>query len=480
MSARHLQARKPIPSEEYKRVGVIILTTLAVNKAPGQSIDVSELTSTGDSKCTGSDRSAQQLGTNTESDTASAPQLEGPSSCPSGSIEDVMLEVIPITEQNRGVRKNPVLLEDGAHSLDDGVESSQELHPKASPALPDVPVGLDESTPAGSTVNPISKCLSEKGICNGFREAALRPLPISQGQSEGEGSRAKKSVKLDIPPFLHPTNQVGNPNVKALHNISALDGADKPEQALAVTRIQFSEGEFEKHLFSYLRQRMFFWSNQPPIYGDKGISGSLLECYLQGLKEWCASVFDASVRRVKFAIDPVKIGLSWNDPITGEMKCHSDVDILRDLEEEIVQARQWLQDYLRAEPEFSKAVNKLKSNHSKTAKKSWTAYKKKHSLTSSSVKTRLDRPHRSATYLLKNTHFLSWFMRSVTPACFLFTRRHMIKAIRAIEGDTSMLANVLENLCVQDLAAFRKTRRMLEEERFQSYVKVPQDVEGVL
>eukprot|EP01053_Blabericola_migrator_P005965 Blabericola_migrator_1__5964@NODE_3004_length_2122_cov_11_748905_g1879_i0_p1_GENE_NODE_3004_length_2122_cov_11_748905_g1879_i0NODE_3004_length_2122_cov_11_748905_g1879_i0_p1_ORF_typecomplete_len439_score58_67DUF5564/PF17719_1/0_036DUF5564/PF17719_1/7_6e03_NODE_3004_length_2122_cov_11_748905_g1879_i02011517 len=438
MSARYLQARKPVPSEEYKRVGLIILTTLAVNEA-------------------------------------STLQPEGPSSCPPGSIEDVMLEAIPITEQESGSRETLVLYEDGEHSLDDGVESSQEMHSKASHALSENSVGSEELTLAESPVNPSFQLLSESEIRNNFRDAALRPLPISQGQSGGEDSRAKKSIELDVPHFLHPTNQVANPLSEAVMSVLSLHRANQPEQAVAAMRAQFSEGEFEKHLISTLRQQMFDLGEVNP-YVRNSQPGPLVRWYTEELQRWCASVFDATVRRVQFMIDSASRLVRIN-PTTGEIKFHPEVEAnCKHLKRAILEARNLLGLYLQAEPQLTRAVNQIKNGFTKKHLLKWRAYKTKHSLTSSTVKTRkLEQPLRSMTYLSKATHFISWYLRHTATAFFLFDRRRLIKAIQVIEGKSSMLAKVLENLCVQDLAAFADNREKLEREEFHSYIKVPQE-----
>eukprot|EP01053_Blabericola_migrator_P003374 Blabericola_migrator_1__3373@NODE_1999_length_3441_cov_162_817427_g1138_i1_p1_GENE_NODE_1999_length_3441_cov_162_817427_g1138_i1NODE_1999_length_3441_cov_162_817427_g1138_i1_p1_ORF_typecomplete_len402_score55_21_NODE_1999_length_3441_cov_162_817427_g1138_i115812786 len=387
-----------------------------------------------------------------------------------------MLDDGPLIEQGNGINQNPAL-EDGEISplaqSGEHVDSKQSRLAHIETAAESEPpvIGLISRSPS----DHVFRFLETSGIRDDFRKAALRPLSTSQSQSEGEDHRTK-SVELDIPSFLNPTYQVDDPRFEAIKEVAELRRANQLEQASAAMRNHFSEGEFEKHFFSSLRQHMFYWTKQKPSIGDEALPGSLIYRYALEMQCWCASVFDATVRRVKFAIDPVKSCLSEEDPITGEMKCHSEGDLPNDLAKDIVKTRGWLEDFLQAEPKFRTAVNKFKNKMKTDFHKEWIAYKEKHMLTSSTTKTRrLKEPLCSVTYLTKNTHFISWYLRRITPACFLYRHKQIANAIRAIEGDTSMLANVLDNLCVQDVEAFEKTRRMLEEERFHSYVKVPQE-----
>eukprot|EP01053_Blabericola_migrator_P003470 Blabericola_migrator_1__3469@NODE_2025_length_3397_cov_9_254354_g1255_i1_p1_GENE_NODE_2025_length_3397_cov_9_254354_g1255_i1NODE_2025_length_3397_cov_9_254354_g1255_i1_p1_ORF_typecomplete_len438_score50_66MHB/PF16525_5/0_067GrpB/PF04229_14/0_12GrpB/PF04229_14/1_1e04PilM/PF07419_12/1_8PilM/PF07419_12/47ASXH/PF13919_6/0_21_NODE_2025_length_3397_cov_9_254354_g1255_i1371350 len=428
MSARHLRVTRSVPFREYQRVGAVVVTTLAFNTARPHSLifDSGEgfYDTDGVNNTDGANRSAQQPGINTERATTSAPRPQGINPYPQSLIQTATLEKNPLTQAIMWVCND----------------------------LPEQSI-LEQHVP---TPKPRALMSSQK--------AALRPLPITQGCME-------KSIELDIPHILHPANHVGNPRRKDVKMVVDLHRANLPEQAAAVMRARFSEGEFEKHLFSTLRWNMFDLSARKSV-AQGLLPTSLTHLYSMELKKWCASVFDATVRRVKFAIESAGFCLPWENPITGEMESHPEADPLSD---EITKARDQLQDYLRAEPTFTRAVDEFKSQLTKEFRKEWIAYKEKHSLTSNTVKTgSLKQPLRSLTYLHKNTHFVSWYMRRATPACFWFDRCRIVDAIKAIEGESSMLASVLENICVQDLASFKESRKVLEKEKFHMYVKVPQ------
>eukprot|EP01053_Blabericola_migrator_P003298 Blabericola_migrator_1__3297@NODE_1971_length_3487_cov_10_071637_g1255_i0_p1_GENE_NODE_1971_length_3487_cov_10_071637_g1255_i0NODE_1971_length_3487_cov_10_071637_g1255_i0_p1_ORF_typecomplete_len467_score59_74MHB/PF16525_5/0_074GrpB/PF04229_14/0_14GrpB/PF04229_14/1_2e04PilM/PF07419_12/1_9PilM/PF07419_12/52ASXH/PF13919_6/0_24_NODE_1971_length_3487_cov_10_071637_g1255_i0401440 len=457
MSARHLRVTKSVPFKGYQRVGAIIVTTLAFDTAP-QSLmfDSGE----GFYDTDGANRSAQQPGINTESGTTSAPRPQDTNSYPQDLIRTATLEENPLTKAIMWVCNDLVPLDDRRNSEEKTSCVGDPIKPEQSTLEQHVPT----PKPRALMSSQLFQSMLDGDVLLNFEEAALRPLPITQGCME-------KSIELDIPHILHPANHVGNPRRKDVKMVVDLHRANLPEQAAAVMRARFSEGEFEKHLFSTLRWNMFDLSARKSV-AQGLLPTSLTHLYSMELKKWCASVFDATVRRVKFAIESAGFCLPWENPITGEMESHPEADPLSD---EITKARDQLQDYLRAEPTFTRAVDEFKSQLTKEFRKEWIAYKEKHSLTSNTVKTgSLKQPLRSLTYLHKNTHFVSWYMRRATPACFWFDRCRIVDAIKAIEGESSMLASVLENICVQDLASFKESRKVLEKEKFHMYVKVPQ------
>eukprot|EP01053_Blabericola_migrator_P006650 Blabericola_migrator_1__6649@NODE_3357_length_1833_cov_36_507928_g2093_i0_p1_GENE_NODE_3357_length_1833_cov_36_507928_g2093_i0NODE_3357_length_1833_cov_36_507928_g2093_i0_p1_ORF_typecomplete_len434_score62_40Spo0A_C/PF08769_11/4_1Spo0A_C/PF08769_11/1_4e03Spo0A_C/PF08769_11/69Spo0A_C/PF08769_11/8_4e02_NODE_3357_length_1833_cov_36_507928_g2093_i0131314 len=430
MSARHLQATKPIPSAGYKSVGAIIVTTLAFDRAPNQSTNLHVSGTSSE----GADGPEQQHGTAS----TRRPEASNPS-----PRETVTLEENPLTKTLMRVSHTLAPLDDHKSSQEkastpchsDPVES--ERPPCAQPRKPREYELLDLLAPLDTAV-----------VRRDFREARLR---LSEAQSE-------KSIQLKIPPFLHPENQLHVFKEYQTNEVQVLIQAKGLEKALRVVRESFQPGEYEKHLYCLLRQQMFEACSRDGKLGHYPVA-----CvYAKEVQKWCASIFDATVRRVKFSIEAAS-GQSWEG---GD----------KQLQDEILKAHDWLNTYVRAEPKLREAVKTIKKELSKKALRQWTEYEKKHSL-NSPVKTKnLDDRSRSMVSLSQNTHFISWYLRR--PKFLLHKRNLIIEAIEAIEEDSSFVVGVLKNLYVQDLAAFEKTWRSIDAEQFHRYVTVPQEEES--
>eukprot|EP01053_Blabericola_migrator_P004881 Blabericola_migrator_1__4880@NODE_2551_length_2619_cov_14_120298_g1594_i0_p1_GENE_NODE_2551_length_2619_cov_14_120298_g1594_i0NODE_2551_length_2619_cov_14_120298_g1594_i0_p1_ORF_typecomplete_len413_score65_70Phage_TAC_11/PF11836_8/11Phage_TAC_11/PF11836_8/5_6DUF2046/PF09755_9/0_075DUF2046/PF09755_9/9e02DUF2046/PF09755_9/1_7e03Sp38/PF07354_12/8_3e02Sp38/PF07354_12/0_36Sp38/PF07354_12/4_5e03MHB/PF16525_5/0_42_NODE_2551_length_2619_cov_14_120298_g1594_i07191957 len=412
MSARHLQATKPIPSAEYKSVGAIILTTLAFDKVPHQPTS---------SPVLGGDRPEQQHGAGI---TASTSRFEATNP----SLQDLV-------ETEEDFLTKALTWE--CHELDDDHKSSHEKH----------------LTTDQEFIGIIRLFWADK-ICNQFKVAELR-------HSEDKDPRSKKSMQIKIHPFLNPANRVDDRNDEFVEHLTyyvrmELEWAEvekEAEKLVKAVHARFQSGEFEKHLYSSLRQLM--------LDADSAKTSELrwlVHHYAEGVQKWCASIFDATVRRVKFAIEATS-GQSLN----AEKQLH----------EEILKAHDWLETYLEAEPNLREAVNKIKGQLDEEDLQEWVEYEKKHSLNSPIKMEDLEEPFRSMISLSQNTHFISWYLRR--PRSLLNERGTIIEAIKAIEGESSIVVDVLENLCVQDLAAFRETCQRIDGEQFHRYVTVPQE-----
>eukprot|EP01053_Blabericola_migrator_P006168 Blabericola_migrator_1__6167@NODE_3110_length_2030_cov_20_779929_g1947_i0_p1_GENE_NODE_3110_length_2030_cov_20_779929_g1947_i0NODE_3110_length_2030_cov_20_779929_g1947_i0_p1_ORF_typecomplete_len439_score67_97GldM_N/PF12081_8/0_18GldM_N/PF12081_8/9_6e03_NODE_3110_length_2030_cov_20_779929_g1947_i01971513 len=438
MSARHLQASKPIPSAEYKSVGAIIVTTLAFDKVPDQSTNLfASDTKQGLYDSEGAGRPAQQDGS---AITASTSRPEGSNPPHQDLRETSTLEENPLTNAFMWVCHNLVPMNDR--------KGPQER----TPTLWEIKFAEHKESVLARRPMDREPELSDfidlfygYDILREFERAAPRQL-------EGEDASSEKSMQLHVPPFLHPVNRVRKPRYSDIEDVmKKLRISNEGTRAFNILCKRFSPEEFEKNFYCSVRKEIleagsWFWR--------KDVT-PLASYYAEGVQKWCASIFDATVRRIKFVIGS-NSGQSWNE---GEK-----------LKDKLLKEHDWLATYLQAEPNLREAVDKIKKKLDEEDLQSWIEYEEKHALNSTD---KMNQPFRSIVHLSQDTHFISWYLRR--PKFLLGKRGPIIEAIKAIEGESSILVDVLENLCVQDLDAFEKTRERIMGEKFQRSITVPQD-----
>eukprot|EP01053_Blabericola_migrator_P004050 Blabericola_migrator_1__4049@NODE_2232_length_3086_cov_28_304405_g1407_i0_p1_GENE_NODE_2232_length_3086_cov_28_304405_g1407_i0NODE_2232_length_3086_cov_28_304405_g1407_i0_p1_ORF_typecomplete_len711_score85_74HSA/PF07529_13/7_6e03HSA/PF07529_13/2_2e03HSA/PF07529_13/17HSA/PF07529_13/33_NODE_2232_length_3086_cov_28_304405_g1407_i08532985 len=240
---------------------------------------------------------------------------------------------------------------------------------------------------------------------------------------------------LHVPAFLRPESLVTRPKVGAVREV--LDAYENGSFDEALIKTKFPTGDFQQHLFAYLRHRMTVYKD----CRDNIIEARLIDAYVTGMKEWCAAAHDLFISRME-----------W------EMRTYADASEAakgQQVQIPYFQARAVLRQKHTIDYLANRAFKDNSSWHDE-----WRKYKKAQRLTHSVMPTKLLSSLPYCKVLLKKSpHFISWLLRSSSPQFFLEERQSIAEAIKRL-GGPSYLINVMNAMFLhaEDVAQYKRWR----------------------
>eukprot|EP01053_Blabericola_migrator_P000002 Blabericola_migrator_1__1@NODE_1000_length_5738_cov_115_968612_g688_i0_p1_GENE_NODE_1000_length_5738_cov_115_968612_g688_i0NODE_1000_length_5738_cov_115_968612_g688_i0_p1_ORF_typecomplete_len683_score100_63DUF1367/PF07105_11/3_NODE_1000_length_5738_cov_115_968612_g688_i0842132 len=382
MSARRIQPPTPIGVTEYKFLGTSIVTTLAVLPQTSSA---------------GVNEPSSQQGSHPQQETSSQQEATPPADDqpdddlePNGLLE-ALQDAFRTTASScsKALKKTKLFID---------LERAQQL------------------PPTRRVTHPL---LDVKNISAGF-----------------EGPKAHISIR----PEIWTIHANGN----AVQEI--LETCEKGSEVETLIEKRFPNGDFQSHLFAYIRENLRFYKKCP-----KGtLLADLMEAYVTGFKEWGAKENDAFISRIDWAL--MTHAKSGKEAAGGQ----------QDGEE----LAPWTPDFLtRAaihQETLMKLLAKVAYKANPNLKSEWRKYKKALKLPYEKLGMLPDK--RACKVMMgKGPHFISCVLRHCSPEFFLDHAANIAQTIKSFGGPCH-LVNVMRQMSMhaEDVAEYEQMKRSVK------------------
>eukprot|EP01053_Blabericola_migrator_P000001 Blabericola_migrator_1__0@NODE_1000_length_5738_cov_115_968612_g688_i0_p2_GENE_NODE_1000_length_5738_cov_115_968612_g688_i0NODE_1000_length_5738_cov_115_968612_g688_i0_p2_ORF_typecomplete_len652_score109_60TRF/PF08558_10/9_2TRF/PF08558_10/1_3e03TRF/PF08558_10/19DUF3517/PF12030_8/7_2DUF3517/PF12030_8/31_NODE_1000_length_5738_cov_115_968612_g688_i035075462 len=268
------------------------------------------------------------------------------------------------------------------------------------------------------------------------RRAAHPLLDVKNISAGFEGPKAPASVRPEI--------WTKHANGEAVQEI--LETCEKGSEVETLIEKRFPNGDFQSHLFAYIRENLRFYKKCP-----KGtLLADLMEAYVTGFKEWGAKENDAFISRIDWAL--MTHAKSGKEAAGGQ----------QDGEE----LAPWTPDFLtRAaihQETLMKLLAKVAYKANPNLKSEWRKYKKALKLPYEKLGMLPDK--RACKVMMgKGPHFISCVLRHCSPEFFLDHAANIAQTIKSFGGPCH-LVNVMRQMSMhaEDVAEYEQMKRSVK------------------